>query len=230
MANLDYDKKLNSKPFRFFDLVFRIIITNVFTIILSLTVIGFLPSIVAAYASLKKERSEMYIKTYFKNFLHYFKRAFLVEIWLFILFGVNIYSIYFYYNSSSDITFTNFFINIGFTAGLLIFLILLFLSVHFPLLIITFEKFSTWEIYKTSLYITFKYVLTSLILFVLTACCIGAFILCFVFIQLLAVWMLFGISLPIYLGIKVTTPIYYKLEHIDFEKIIQQVDEEESDE
>ena len=41
--------------------------------------------------------------------------------------------------------------------------------------------------------------------------------------------MLFGISLPIYLGVKITAPVYYKFSKIDFEKIMH-AGEEESDE
>ena len=56
------------------------------------------------------------------------------------------------------------------------------------------------------------------------------FVMCVINFSVLAIWMLVGISLPIFLQVKVTAPVYYKLSQIDFEKIMHQVDEEEEDE
>ena len=44
MANLDYEQKLNSKPYRFFDQVYRLLVLNVITIILGATIIGLFPA------------------------------------------------------------------------------------------------------------------------------------------------------------------------------------------
>ena len=55
---------------------------------------------------------------------------------------------------------------------------------------------------------------------------LGVLFLCLIQPGLLAVWMIFGISLPMYLVIKFTTPIYYRFAKIDFKKISDQIDEE----
>jgi hypothetical protein len=47
--------------------------------------------------------------------------------------------------------------------------------------------------------------------------------------RVLAIWLLVGISLPVFLQVKVTAAIYYKFSQIDFEKIMHQLDEEEED-
>ncbi|MEI3527219.1 MAG: hypothetical protein V8R15_04075 [Bacilli bacterium] len=41
--------------------------------------------------------------------------------------------------------------------------------------------------------------------------------------------MIIGISLPLYLVIKITTPIYYRFAKIDFEKINKKVEEDIKD-
>ena len=42
--------------------------------------------------------------------------------------------------------------------------------------------------------------------------------------------MIIGISLPLFLAIKLSAPVYYKIEKIDFKKISQQVEEDLEDE
>ena len=233
MANLDYEQKLNSKPYRFFDQVYRLLVLNVLTIILGITVIGLFPAFVATTATLKQGNQMNVFKQFFKNFLHYFKKSFFVGLILFVLYLVDIYAIYFYATSvvkdASEFDLTLLFINAGFIVSGIAFILITFLSVHLALLLITFESFTVGEIYRTSFYVSIRYFLTTLILFVLQVLIIGSFIYCMFDARFLAVWLLVGISLPVFLQVKVTTPIYYKLSQIDFEKIMHQVEEEEEE-
>lgn len=233
MANLDYEQKLNSKPYRFFDQIYRLLVLNVLTIILGITVIGLFPAFVATTATLKQGNQMNVFKQFFKNFLHYFKNSFFVGLILFILYLIDIYAIYFYATSvvkdASDFDLTLLFINAGFIVSGVAFILITFLSVHLALLLITFESFTVGEIYRTSFYVSIRYFLTTLILFVLQVLIIGSFIYCMFDARFLAVWLLVGITLPVFLQVKVTTPIYYKLSQIDFEKIMHQVDEEEEE-
>ena len=235
MANLDYEQKLNSKPYRFFDQIYRLLVLNVITIILGITVVCLFPAFVATTATLKLGNQMNVFKQFFKNFLHYFKKSFFVGLILFILYLIDIYAIYFYATSvvkdASDFDLTLLFINAGFIVSGVAFILITFLSVHLALLLITFESFTVGEIYRTSFYVSIRYFLTTLILFVLQVLIIGSFIYCMFDARFLAVWLLIGISLPVFLQVKVTTPIYYKLSQIDFEKIMHQLDvEEEKDE
>lgn len=231
MANLDYEQKLNSKPYRFFDQIYRLLVLNVITIILEITVVCLFPAFVATTATLKQGNQMNVFKQFFKNFLHYFKKSFFVGLILFILYLIDIYAIYFYATSvvkdASDFDLTLLFINAGFIVSGVAFILITFLSVHLALLLITFESFTVGEIYRTSFYVSIRYFLTTLILFVLQVLIIGSFIYCMFDARFLAVWLLIGISLPVFLQVKVTTPIYYKLSQIDFEKIMHQLDEEE---
>ena len=233
MANLDYEQKLNSKPYRFFDQVYRLLVLNVLTIILGITVIGLFPAFVATTATLKQGNQMNVFKQFFKNFLHYFKKSFFVGLILFVLYLVDIYAIYFYATSvvkdASEFDLTLLFINAGFIVSGIAFILITFLSVHLALLLITFESFTVGEIYRTSFYVSIRYFLTTLILFVLQVLIIGSFIYCMFDARFLAVWLLVGISLPVFLQVKVTAPIYYKLSQIDFEKIMHQVEEEEEE-
>lgn len=233
MANLDYEQKLNSKPYRFFDQMYRLLVLNVLTIILGITVIGLFPAFVATTATLKQGNQMNVFKQFFKNFLHYFKKSFFVGLILFVLYLVDIYAIYFYATSvvkdASEFDLTLLFINAGFIVSGIAFILITFLSVHLALLLITFESFTVGEIYRTSFYVSIRYFLTTLILFVLQVLIIGSFIYCMFDARFLAVWLLVGISLPVFLQVKVTTPIYYKLSQIDFEKIMHLVEEEEEE-
>lgn len=233
MANLDYEQKLNSKPYRFFDQIYRLLVLNVITIILGITVVCLFPAFVATTATLKQGNQMNVFKQFFKNFLHYFKKSFFVGLILFILYLIDIYAIYFYATSvvkdASDFDLTLLFINAGFIVSGVAFILITFLSVHLALLLITFESFTVGEIYRTSFYVSIRYFLTTLILFVLQVLIIGSFIYCMFDARFLAVWLLIGISLPVFLQVKVTTPIYYKLSQIDFEKIMHQLDEEEEE-
>lgn len=235
MANLDYDAKLNSKPYRFFDLVYRLLIVNILTVVLACTIIGMFPGLVAATATLKQgSGSDNVFKQYFKNFVHYFKKSFPAGFVLFILYIVCIYAIYFYAKAEIVDGETDnllmLFLNTGFLISFIGFFVITFLSVHLPLLIITFEKLNVTEIYRTSFYVTFRYILTTLILFLLHVVIIGVFALCIFDPRVLAVWLLIGISLPLFLEIKITAPIYYKFSQIDFEKIMRLAEEDEDEE
>ena len=93
---------------------------------------------------------------------------------------------------------------------------------HVPLLIVTFESFRAREILKTSMFIAFRYLGITLIALVLL-------IISIVGIVAAPIWFLVGFSGPAYLVIKVSEPLYYRLNKIDFEKIMRQIDEEEEE-
>lgn len=232
MATIDYEEKLNSKPYRFFDLLFRLIVINLMTIILSCTVIGLFPSIVAATATIKEGSGATNVfKQYFRNFASFFVKSFFVGLILLLLLGIDFYAIYFYTTAQTDVTFTNLFLSAGFVVTFVCGLIIVFLSVHLELLLIYFKNLRVGDIFRTSLFITFRYFLTTLILFILHLLILGLFVCCLlVDRRLLTIFILIGISLPLFLEVKVTAPIYYKFSKIDFEKIMARVDEEEENE
>ena len=227
MAVTDYETKLNSKGYRFFDFLYRLILLNVITLLTSLTIVCLLPGVCACLATMKEGPTGVNLfKQWWLNFKKYFKKSFFTGLILIVLYGIIIYALYFYLNSTSDVDFTNIFINAGFMVNLVAFIIVLFLTGHLPFLLITFPKFTVGQVLKTSFYMTFRYFLTSLINLIMNIIIIGGLIVCIIWYAVLAVWLLIGITLPLLVELRVTKPVYYKLEKIDFEKLYDQIDEE----
>lgn len=235
MAKVDYETKMNSKSYRFFDLLYRIIVLNVITVILSVTVVLAFPAFVASNATLKEgPNGNNVFKQYFINFKNNFKKSLIIGIILILLISVTAYAIYFYGVSKVKDGETDnvlqLFLNAGFLVSFIGFIIILFLSSHLPLLIITFKSLTIGELLRTSFYVTFRYILTTLILFILNVIIVGGFLAClFVDARILAVWLLIGITLPVFLQVRFTSGIYYKFSLINLEKIMHRVEEEEEE-
>ena len=220
---MNYEKKMNSKIYIFFDWLYKLLIMNVFTLIFTCLVITFLPAVTAMNATIKYDINETNIfKCYFSNFKRYFLKSFLIELIFLIAIGIVGYAFYFYSYSIFDIDQYKVFkviFQIGIVVMLLLAIVVLLMSMHLPLLIITFEGLTVIETIKTAFYIVFRYFLTTLIL-------LAMFVLKLVGSIAAPIWLLVGISLPTLLGIKLTYPVYYKFEKIDLEKIMHQVEED----
>jgi len=217
---MDFEKKINSKPYRFFDFLYKLLIMNLLTFFLSLLVFTFLPAVTALNATIKYDMDEPNpLKAYFSNFKKYFKKSFLIN--LILLFIVLLVGFAFYFYAYNDIKdeINEVISQMGIIVMILLGIILIMVCVHIPLLLITFNSLSVGEIIKTSFYISFRYFLTTLILF-------SMFILKIIGIIAFPIWIIIGISLPTFLGIKLTKPVYYKFEKIDLEKIMHEVEDE----
>lgn len=216
MPNIDYEQRLNSKPYRIFDLIYRLIVVNVLTVILSCTILLLLPSVVATISTLKQGSTNNVFKQYFKNLFHYLKKSFITGLIMILLLGISLYAIYFYatvegIDGSLDGV-LGLFVNAGFVVCFISFLVIIFLSVELPHVIVTFDSFSIGDLLKTSLYITFRYILTTLILFIISIVIIIGFICCMIRFSYLAIWLLVGVSLPLYIGVRVSLPVYKYLD------------------
>lgn len=212
-----------SKLFIFFELIYRLLIVNIFTFFLILPIFTSLPAIVAAYATLKNGIDDTkVIKSYFKNFSFYFWKSFKIGLILLVAIAVVLYAFFFYRYQDAIIDFEEIWYQIGMAVILILMLILVLVSVNLPLLVITFKKLTVIETIKTSFYITFRYFITTLILFLM---------LIFQIVGIVAfpIWIILGISLPIMLSIRFTAVVYKKFELIDLEKIMH-IDLEEEDE
>ena len=133
MSKMDYETKMNSKAYRFFDLIYRLIVVNVMTIILSVTVVLIYPAVIAATQTLKEgpTQNNLFVQ-YFTNFKTYFKKSFLIGLIVIILYAVISFAIYFYgvskvKDGETDNVLQEF-LNIGFLVSFVGFIILTFLS------------------------------------------------------------------------------------------------------
>ena len=222
------DNKYSSKTYKFFDLLYKLLVVNLLVIILSLSIVTMFPAIVAATATLKNNLTETAIfKPYFKNFKTYFLKSFLMGICFLLAFAAGIYGYLFWiYQDFGDNIIMEIFAQTGIVVIVICLIIFTFIILHIPLLLITFNRLTNMQIFKTSIYISVRYFLTTLIMLVAASIVIGVLISCLFVPWILGIWMIIGISLPLYLIVKITTPIYYRFAKIDFKKINEKIEEE----
>lgn len=217
---MDIEKKMNSKSYRFFDFLYKLLIMNLVTFLLSLLIITAFPAIVSLNATIKNDMDEVNpFKAYFSNFGHYFKKSFLIGLLIIVTIAIICFAFYFYAYAVPQDTFNKIVFQMGVAVMIILMIIVIMLCVHLPLLIVSFTSLTIGETIKTSFYISFRYFLTTLVLF-------GMFVLKIIGIALFPIWIIFGISLPTFLGIKITKPVYLKFEKIDLEKIMHQAEED----
>lgn len=220
MSTTDYEKKINSKPYRFFDWVYKLLIINIFTLIFICLVFTAFPGIIAMNATIKYDMNESNVfRSYFSNLKYYFKKAIGLNFLLILVIGIVGFGFYFYsYAVPTDDAHTIIF-QLGIAVMIILGVVIVMLCVHIPLLVITFESLTIGEVIKTSFYISFRYFVTTLILF-------GMFVLKIIGTIAAPIWLLFGISLPTLLGIKLTEGVYYKFEKIDLESIMHMAEDD----
>ena len=226
--NKNFEKRYTSKLYKFFDLLYKLLVINITVIIVSLPLITMFPIIVAATATIKNDLHQTSIfKSLFVNFKKYFKRSLKMGLCLLLAFGAGIYGYLFWsfqeFNNNQTMELIA---QIAIIVLVVCLVIFTFIVVHIPLLTITFEKLDNYQIFKMSLFLSVRYFITTLLMLFSVVVILGVLFLCLIQPGLLAVWMIFGISLPMYLVIKFTTPIYYRFAKIDFKKISDQIDEE----
>ncbi len=217
---MDIESKYNSKAHRFFEWLFMLVFVNIFTILLLIPIVTILPAITAMYATIKESMAEgpnKPIRMYFSNFMKYSEKSFVLELIIGLIFVVAGISVWYYYGKIGAGEILS---NVGFWIMIFFIVILLMMILHIPLLTVTFESFRAREIFKTSMFIAFRYL-------GITAISLVLFIISIVGIVAAPIWFLVGFSGPAFLVIKVSEPLYYRLNKIDFEKIMRQVDEEE---
>lgn len=216
---MPFEDKVSGKTYSFFEWVYRLIVINLITLLLCLLVIPLLPAIVSATSTIKDtingNESDV-LKLYFHNFKKHMEKSVLVWLILLLVIIIGSFSAWFYI---SWMGVENLFSQLGFWVMIFILITITLLMVHLPLVIVTFPKLTISEIYRTTMFITFRYLFSTLILF-------GTFLLMIIILPFIPISSLIGISVPLYLGIKGTKPVYQYLEKIDFKKIMHQVDEE----
>ena len=153
---MDYEKKVNSKLYRFFDFLYKLLIMNLLTFFLSLFVFTLFPAVVALNATIKNDIDEPNpFKSYFSNFKKYFKKSFFIGILLLVLIAVVGFAFFFYsYNQPNveenakktmEVIF-----QMGIVVMVLLGIVILMVIVHIPLLMVTFESLTCGELIKTA--------------------------------------------------------------------------------
>jgi uncharacterized membrane protein YesL len=218
---MSFEKIVDSKAYGFFDWLYRLVVINLLTILLILPVITILPAISACNATIRDHISgnnQNTIKLYFINFIRFLESSFILWILVVGLLLISGYSIYFYSGMSQE----NILSQAGFYVMIFMALIIAFMAVNIPLLIINFPKLPVRGLIKATFFVTFKYPLTTLIL-------LGLFILTLVMLPFLPISVLIGISLPSYLGLRITAPIYAYFKKIRLDEQITQTEEDNNE-
>lgn len=217
---MDIESKYNSKGHRFFEWLFMLVFVNILTILFLIPIVTILPAITAMYATIKDSIAEgpnKPVRTYFKNFMKYSEKSFILELIVGLILIVAGISVWYYYGKIGAGELLS---NVGFWVMFIFIIILLMMVLHIPQLIVTFESFKARDILKTSMFIAFRYLgITMIALVLLVISIVG--------IVAAPIWFLVGFSGPAFLVIKVSEPLYYRLNKIDFEKIMSKLDEEE---
>lgn len=95
--------------------------------------------------------------------------------------------------------------------------------VHAPMCIITLPKLSVIDLLKTNVFMSINYFVNTIILVAMLFVSLIGF-------TFFPIWIIFGISLPILIGIRFSKVNYRELEKVDFDKINEYVDEDLEDE
>ena len=220
---MSLEKKLNSKTYRFFDYLFGLVIVNLFTIILSIFIITLLPAFTAAYQTIsdfKDVGPTKVFRMYFSNFKKHLEKSFIIGLFIIIIIVIASFSMYFY---SRHFEATNFVGQAGYWIMLVVLLLLVLFSLHLPLVMVNFQSFGIMDTIRISIFICFRYFISSLII-------LGMNIVMLIGVLAFPIWVVIGLSLPIFLSIKLTDATYYYLRKIDLEKIIQKAKEIEDEE
>lgn len=198
-----------------------------------------LPSIVATTKVIKDPTSGVNaFKLWMMAFKDHYKKSMLVGIVYTILLGIIFFSLVFYSilpiiddiqiidhlgitDSGILFVFTMKAQEILLSAGYVVFAIFALAGVcfvvHAPMVIITLPKLSVTDLLKTNVFMTINYFVNTIILVaILLVSVIGFFF--------FPIWLIFGISLPILIGVRFSKVNYHELEKVDFDKINKQID------
>lgn len=193
-----------------------------------------LPSLVATTDVLKDGLSGINVmRAWLYAFKTYYVKSMKIGLVYSILFGIVLFSLYFY-SEAQFMEFSSvfgedlakilekvqtFIFQAGFVVVCLFGLILLLLVGHVPMLIITLPKMRVMDMLKTNVFMAINYFLNTIVLFAMILVSVIGF-------AFFPIWIIFGISLPILIGIRFSRINYKELEKVDFDKINDQVEKD----
>ncbi len=211
-------KIINSKVWVFFDWIWRLMILNVLVLITSIGIITIVPSIAAAFKSIK-DTKENYtthiIRPFFSNFVYLFKDTFVFSIILVFLLGVPGYA-YIWYDGtigatqgSGDAMDQTWFM-IALVSIVIIIIGAFVIGIAFiqiPM-VLNYFYYGFFDNVKLCFYMAYKYIITSLIEIFTVGISIFVLINALFIYALMPVWLFFGISLPLYIMYIVSRRFY----------------------
>lgn len=225
---MNTNRIMRSKLYRFLDYVLRLVLLNALVVlpsfsffiiyatfidnpdnwVVNLALIPILlllfPSIIACFDVIRQyetDETNTIFKDFFKSFKKFYIKSLLISIVIIIVLFLLINSILFFYNYAAKgmIYLIGLILTVSFT------IIFLMILVHICLVMVYFKNLQFVEIVKFASIMAFKDILTTLVIIILVALIISLNI---AFYIVLAIG---GISIPIYLTIKLSLKQYIKL-------------------
>ena len=212
-----------SKIYIFFDWLWKLFVINVVTIVTSLGIITILPSLVAAFRTIKECKEEdqtKYIRSFYRNFVYSFKDSIGVGILWLIFLGIFIFGFIFYSAMIDNLRESGnypgwlnvYSILLGF--DFIFFMITLILFFELPK-VITYFHLRFFDKIRLTLYMTFRYFGRGLMVFIIFA--IEIILMPWIPIIMFMV----GFSFPLYIGYVLMNRPYWillnKMEYLDTE-------------
>ena len=219
---MDFDSKMNSKPRKFMDKLYGIVVANFLTILLSIPLITFFSALTTnldVILDVKENGSKKVFITYFRYFWQKIEKTIIFGILLTVIMVIASFSMYFYRTRLDP---ANILGQIGYWVMLLIMVVVLLFSLHLPLIIVKFPKLSFMDTLRLSIYVAFRYFLYTLMILAFT-------IIMVVGVVALPLWIFFGISIPQFFIEKFSQPMYLYLKQIDIENIMKKAREMEDE-
>lgn len=196
--------KLNS----FFEHLFRILILNIISVVLTVASLGFLllPSLYGIYAALKtidENKEGNPFKMFFKNVFHKPKKLLILTLIFDILFIILAYNIFIYLGYFGEGN-TDSIVYVLFVATLFISFLCLLVFSLIPLNL-TYFDLNLWHMVKISIYMAFRYVYLSLLgLLLIMVSILMAF-------KLTVIFAFVGMSIPSLVFYRLTRNTYKSL-------------------
>lgn len=201
---MDSRKLTNSKVYQVFDFIMRLILLNLLALTFSFPIITFLTSLVATHDVIKQyinDGSTVVFRPFWESFKRNFFKTVILQIGIIVagfLFGN---SLLFFYNHTVDGGIYAF----GFYLTMLIILVLFIILVNYPLTCVYFKGLKATHYLKLSALFAFKDLSISLIVAIIY---VGFALLGFIAFPVL---IFGGISVPVYLIVKISRKHYYHI-------------------
>ncbi len=195
------------KIYNFFDWLWRLIVLNTLTLLTSIAIVTIVPAFIACFKTIKESDENKWnskiIVPYYKNFAIIFKETVWLGIAILTMLGVAIFSLVMYYNSIF-ISFE------GVTKGdlvwsivsiimfiILVTLVLIFLMGFLQLpIVVSYAHLRIKDLIKTCFFMAFKLVGATMLE-------LGVIVISIVImlsLKLLPIWVMFGISCPLFVS------------------------------
>lgn len=207
------DKIFGGKVYTFFDWVWRLMVLNILTIIVSCGLITVCPAVCATFKSIKdnKEQSDAKIfKPWFKNFAYFFKDTFGYSILLLLITGLSIFAFIRYgsidKSSLADPKLLPLF-SIGFVVVVAGTVLILITYIQLPM-VMTYLNYGFLDSIRLCFYYAFKHFLTTILEVAASALSLFILILSFFSPGFMPMWLFFGISLPLFCNYLLSRKIY----------------------